>query len=107
MITTVLLLGFAGIFGTLGCGIERSNRTITARNHLLVAVLDHTITNPDIGAGNVTHSRTALAAILYLGSWMLRGLKTQGGAEVIQRRENPAGHLGRDTTLAICVLLGH
>ena len=93
--------------GMVENGIERSYRTIIARNHLLVAVLDHTITNPDIGAGNVTHSRAALAAIFCLGSGLLRGLKTQGGAEVIQRRENPAGHLGRDTTLAICVLLGH
>lgn len=109
VITTVLLLlGLTGIFGTLGNGIERSYRTIAARNHLLVAVLDHTITNPDISAGNVPHSRAALAAILCLGRGLLRGLKTQGDTEVGERRENLASHLGRNTALALhLLLLGH
>ena len=36
------------------------------------------------------------------------GLKTQGNTEVGERRENLAGHLGRDAALALCVVfLGH
>lgn len=104
-------LGIAGIFGTLGTGTDAGDSPVIAGNQLLDAILfllNHAVTNPDIGAGNLAHGLTALAAILGLGSGLLRGFETQRRTEVGQSGKPLAAHVGRDNTLVLQLFVfGH